>query len=190
MTKKPNSLKRKQQQQQQQRNNESPSRQLSFILTSKQEQQLKELNLSSSLNKNKRFRRTISFINTNRKRASQFCTLKHTIKNRRLSLGHPKKIATLQQTATTTSSHTPRLDTLRRFRNMKQRMQQQLTLDSLEQLKNETIFLNVDQRIKDYIRNQATNKLSCYQVRKFLFCFFSIFYHRCEVINEYYKKNM
>jgi hypothetical protein len=40
---------------------------------------------------NQRIRRTFSFINSNRKRAINYCTLKQLKRNRRLSLNQPKK---------------------------------------------------------------------------------------------------
>jgi len=142
------------------------------------------LNLSDNLvNKNRRFGRTISFININRKRASKYCTLKHAAKSRRFSLGNNVRKITLipssdHQHSYTKSQPLPRhispkpnhtvatataptklsaTDTLKRLRNMKQRIQQQQTLDSLQQLKKQTIYLNVDQRLKEYIENQANS---------------------------------
>ena len=68
-------------------NNESSS-----SLSSSSNQNNKIMN---KLNPNKRIRRTISFINTNRKRAANYCTLskqKLTKNHRRLSLSQPKKL--------------------------------------------------------------------------------------------------
>ena len=55
-------------------------------------------NLLSQQQYNQRFRRTFSFINSNRKRAVQYCTLSKSKRNRRLSLNHqPKKSLTNMQ---------------------------------------------------------------------------------------------
>lgn len=146
---------------------ESPTKKsTSFILTSRDNinrKSLQQINLlnTSNNNKNKRFRRTLSFINTNRKRATQFCTLKNA-KRRRFSLGHIKKIQPQQQDLKF-KDYKPS-DTIKRLKTMKQRMQQQLTLNSLQQLKNQTIYLNVDQKLKEYIQNQATSNQINYQV--------------------------
>jgi len=136
------------------------------------------LNLSDNLiNRNHRFGRTISFININRMRATKFCTLKHVTQSRRFSLGnnvrkiniitssaHPHNYKKFQpfprqalpkQNQTATKIYAS--DTLKRLRNMKQRIQHQQTLDSLQQLKKQTIYLNVDQRLKEYIENQANS---------------------------------
>ena len=42
-------------------------------------------------NHNKRLRRTLSFINSNRKRAVKYCTMNRLMRNRRLSLGNNSK---------------------------------------------------------------------------------------------------
>ena len=63
--------------------------------------------IMNKLNPNKRIRRTISFINTNRKRAANYCTLskqKLTKNHRRLSLSQPKKLDS-STTPTNDSKH-------------------------------------------------------------------------------------
>jgi len=114
------------------------------------------LNVSTG-NKNRRFRRTLTFININRKRATQFCTLKNAnAKSRRLSLG---PLQNKKQNNNNQKEFKSITDTIKRFKNIKQIKQQQMAIDSLQQLRKHTFYLNLDQNLKEFIENPSNSHI-------------------------------
>lgn len=130
--------------------------------------------------RNHRIRRTLSFINSNRRRAVQYCTLNKARRNRRLSLNQPKRIiqelketneiATSSSTSTSLTNITNQLKKyadelgektssvkLSTFKRLKQKFHNNLIQDFKSQN-----FFNFDKALKEYIE-QSSNR-EAYQV--------------------------
>jgi len=108
----------------------------------------------------RRLRRTLSFITTKKKKATQFCKLNKN--NRRLSLNYPKKsfpieirepIQIVKPTMPMTNI-TNKFSKKQLFKSLKFRIKKGNANQSLKCLKKQAFF-NLDQRLNDYIENQS-----------------------------------
>ena len=145
----------------------------------------------------RRLRRTLSFITTKKKKATQFCKLNKN--NRRLSLNYPKKsfpieirvkcnlivqkfeivnsnilhlkepIQIVKPTMPMTNI-TNKFSKKQLFKSLKFRIKKGNANQSLKCLKKQAFF-NLDQRLNDYIENQSNPNPLAYQVIK-TFSFF------------------